>query len=174
MSQTAYQDFPDQAREGFVADSGRNDIVSRIAAEALTPFIPFGKLVVAATAQSEDLAELPDATGDVTTAGLVIGVAIADTSLETVDDLGFGAYLENKAVPVMRSGRIWVIAEDEVTDLDKPVFVRFADPGGSPPDASLGSFRTDADTADAVELPGARWRTRTVGTFQLAILELNL
>lgn len=171
MSQTSVQNFPDQAREGFLVDASPvRDIISRIAETQ----IPFGKLVVATTGQSEDLAKVPTAALDITTPGLVHGVAFADTSKETIDGLGFGAWSIDDAVGVVRKGRIWVIAEDEITDLDKAVFVRFADPGVSPPDAALGSFRTDADTADAAALAGARWRSRTVGTFQLAILELDL
>ena len=170
MSQTAYQNFPDAAFEGLRADSGAVDIVSRLA----EVIVPFGKLVVASTGQSEDLAKLPTATADITTKGLVHGIAIADPSKEGAAADLFGQYAVDQAIPVMRKGRIFVIAEDEVTDLDKPVFVRFADAGGSPPDASLGSFRTDLDVADAVELPQARWRSRTVGTFQLAILEIDL
>ena len=171
MSQLVYDNFPEQAREGFIADNTQvRDIVSRLAEVV----VPFGKFVVASTGQSEDLAKLPTVTGDITTPGLATGIAIADPSVETAKADTFGNYKVNTTIPVMRKGRIWVIAEDEVTDLDADVFVRFADAGGSPPDASLGSFRTDADTADAVQLVKARWRGRTVGTFQLVILEIDL
>jgi len=174
MSQTSYQNFPDAAREGFLADSAIvRDIVSRISEEAASPFVPFGKLVVATTGQSEKLAKLPTAAADITTAGIVHGVAMADTSKETPKGATFGYYAENDAIPCVRKGRIWVVSEDEVTDLDQGVYVRFQNPGGSPPDASLGSFAAAAG-ADYALLAGARWRTRTTGTFGLAIVELDL
>lgn len=166
MSQTAYTDFPEQAREGFPADVGLRDIVSRIAEVE----IKFGKLVVATVGQSEDLAKVPTATGDISTVGLVHGVAMADTSIETADGATYGSFPVDAAVPVIRKGRIWVLAEDEVTDVDAAVFVRHAVPGAT----GLGSFRTDADGGNATALAGARWRSRTVGTLQLAILELDL
>lgn len=173
MAQLAYQNFPDQAREGFPVDVGARDIVSRIAAEAATPFLPFGKLGAKPVGDADDTVKLPSSAAEITTAGLVTGIVMADTSIETVKDLGWGAYLENKAVPVVRSGRVWVVSEDEVTDVDQGVYVRFQNPGGSPPDASLGSFAAAAG-ADYALLPGARWRSVTVGTFGLAVVELNL
>lgn len=170
MSQTAYQNFPDRAREGFPVDTGLRDIISRLA-EA--DDIYFGKLVVATTGQSEKLAKLPAAAGDITTAGLVHGVAMADTSRETPDGATAGKYDTNDAIPVVRKGRVWVVAETEITDIDQGVFVRFQNPGGSPPAASLGSF-AGAAGVDYAALAGAKWKSRTVGTFQLAILELDL
>lgn len=174
MSQLVYNNFPGETQEGSIVDSSPlRDIITRIAKQAATPFIPFGKLVVKPLTDADDIAKLPSLTTEITTVGLVLGVAIADTSLELPEGATFGHYVEDKAVPIMRKGRIKVIAEDEVTDLNKPVFVRFADPGVTPPNASLGSFRTDADVADAVAIVGARWRTTTVGTFQLAVLEVD-
>lgn len=165
--QLAYNNFPDQAREGFLVDTSPvRDIVSRLAEVV----IPFGKFVVATIGQSEDLVKLPTAATDISVAGLGAGVAIADTSKETPDGATRGEFAIDDAVPVIRKGRIWVLAEDEVTDLDKPVFVRFVAAGLE----VLGSFRTDADTADAEELTKARWRSRTVGAGQLAILEIDL
>ena len=173
MSQTSVDTEEAVAFEGLIADSVHKDIISRLANEAATPFIPFGKLVVANASDGDDQCQLPGATGEVT-GNQALGIAIADVSVETDPDIAWGHYKQFLGVPIMRRGRIWVIAEDEVTTLAKDVFVRFADPGGSAPLASLGSFRTDADTADAVQLTQCRWLTTTTGTGTLAKLEINL
>ena len=170
MSQTVYENYPDQAREGFAVDVGLRDIITRIAEED-DMFV--GKLAVASTGQSEDLIKLPTLAADITTVGLVSGVIFNDVSRETPDAAIAAQYDTDDAVPLVKTGRIWVLAEDEITDLDQLVYVRWQVPGGSPPDASLGSFAGAASANHAI-LANARWRSRTVGTFQLATLELNL
>lgn len=173
MSQTSVSDVPAQAFEGMVRDIAMvKDTISRLANEAATPFIPFGKAVVKLTGDADNQCSLPAATADVT--DRMLGIAVADVGIEEDSSIAWGHYKAGLAVPVLSKGRIWVIAEDQVTDISLPVFVRFTDPGGSAPLASLGSFRTDADTADAVEQPACRWRTTTAGAGELAVVEINL
>lgn len=173
MSQTAVNDVPAQAFEGMVRDTAQvKDIISRLANEAATPFIPFGKAVVKLTADADNQCSLPASATDVT--DRLLGIAIADVSIEEDAAIAFGHYKEGDSVPVLRKGRIWVIAETIVTDISLGVFIRHTTPGGSPPLASLGSFRTDADTANATENTSLTWLTTTSAIGELAVVEFNL
>ena len=78
----------------------------------------------------------------------------------------------NKPGAIMRRGRIWVIAEDIVSDVTVGVFYRHATPGALP--EAFGRFRTDADTAAATVIPEARWVDTTSAVGELAQIELNL
>lgn len=164
MAQTSVDDVNEAAIEGLIYDiSQERDIVSKLSAVAA---IKPGHLGVWKATNPDNVVVLPVLTTDVT-AGTAWGVAILDTSRET-NAAGTGAdYLDEEAVPLMRKGRIWVVSEDAVDTVGLPAFVRFTD-------GVLGSFRTDADTADAVALPGATFRSTTSGVNQLVILELNL
>ena len=171
--QLQYDNFPEQAREGFKVDSSRVvDVVSRIAKETATPFIPYGKLCVHTVGDPIDQVKLPDAATEITNVGLVTGVALGERIKELTQGATFGHFLEDEAVGCLRKGRIWVIAEDTVTDLNLGVFVRFQNPGGSPPLASLGSFAA-VNTADHEALANARWRSITAAPGELAILEVD-
>jgi hypothetical protein len=169
MAQLSYTQFPDVALEGMVADTQLNkDIVSKIA--GASEVIPYGHLVVQDSAENDAVVKLPTVTAEVTD-GRAIGVAISDVSREA-SAIGGSAntgYGEEDAVPVLRRGRIWVITEDAVTVVGTPAFARFASGGGG---TVLGAFRTDADTATAVALPGATFRS-TAGAGELVLLELN-
>lgn len=78
----------------------------------------------------------------------------------------------NQPGAVMRTGRIWVVAEDVVSDISVGVFYRHATPGGDP--EFFGRFRTDADTAAATVIPEARWVRTTSAVGELTQIELNL
>lgn len=132
--------------------------------------VPFGVLVVEdTTGLSDDRAHLPQATGDITTVGKVAGLAIHTHAVEQnkggINNLG---YEPQSAMSVMRKGRAYVEVEDAVLKGGLP-FVRFV-AGAS---EQLGAFRSDADTADAVALPNARFVT-SAGAGELAIVEINL
>jgi len=116
------------------------DRVSLIAAEAIKP----GKLVVV-TVDNEATCELPNATGEVT-GGRALGIAIRDRHL-TDSDLEYQAGDE---VLIQTSGEVWVTTEAAAVSGGK-AYVRFSATGAE----ELGSFRDDADTSDAVALPGA-------------------
>lgn len=111
--------------------------------------IPFGVGVVVDPRESSPATQcrLPRLTGEIT-AGTFLGIAAADTSLPNDDGLG---YESQKSVQILRKGEIWVVTEDACVQGGQ-VFCRFQDPTA---DYGLGSFRSDADTADAVAVPGA-------------------
>lgn len=167
MPQTSVDDVNAIGFEGLIYDIAQErDIISKLSAvAAITP----GHLGVWKATNADTVVVLPVLTTDVTD-GTAWGVAIADTSRQTNAAQTGADYLDEEAVPLMRKGRIWVISEDAVATVGLPAFVRFSATGGE----KLGAFRTDADTADAVALPGATFRSTTAGAGELVILELNL
>lgn len=154
--QTTYTQFPDARLQGQMADAGMRDVVSRIATVAIT-----AGLAVVHDGTSEDRnVKLPASAAEIT-GDAFQGVAILDTSREP------GGYVAEDVVPVMRKGRIAVKVEDAVT-MGAPVFVRYAAGGDG-----VGSFRSDAGTSEAAQLPGAEY-VSSAGAGELAIVELTL
>ncbi|MDF2697903.1 MAG: hypothetical protein K0S65_6286 [Labilithrix sp.] len=154
--QTTITAEPVIGNEGAIYDSGsHHDIVTKIAQED----IPFGRYVRIVG----DQCELPDVTGEVTGRG---GIAIKDSSKPS----GAG-YKAGDPVAVMLTGRVWVRTEQALAEGVQP-FVRFAaGAGGGAP--NVGMLRTDADTATAVALPGAKMFRGTGGAAGLGVLELG-
>ena len=163
MSQTAYQQDPYIAVPGMLVDSSLDkDIISKVLTDAT---LSFGLAATHDVGQNDRKARAPAATGEVT-GGAFFGVAWFDATIEQADPpVGFS---QNDVMGVLRSGRIWVLSEDIVATIGLPAFVRFVAAGAE----ELGAFRTDADTSDAVALPGATFRTTTSGANQLVVLEL--
>lgn len=78
-------------------------------------------------------------------------------------------YPAGLTINVAKKGQFWVQPEIAVTAGD-PVFARITANG---PLTQLGALRNDADTANAIAMPGARFlSTASAGGF--AVLELNL
>lgn len=162
MSQTAYTQDPAVAVEGLLYDlSPRNDIVSGIATEA----IPFGRAVAYVTgglaSERPPHLALTAVAADVNT-GIFVGITRNEVTLEDP-----GGYAINAAVSVLRAGRIWVLAEDAVTFGGK-VFARI-----TADTRPIGRLRSDGDTGEAIEIPGALWRSTTGGADEYAVVELN-
>ncbi len=152
MSQTSYQEDPNAYLEGQLVDvSFQNEIISGISDLAT---ITFGRFVYRSGAGAADdrppRVAVPSNTVHVT-GPLGIGFAINELTLEAP-----GGYAVDKVLRIMRHGRIAMFPEDAVTSYGAPVFVRFAAGGGG---TELGAVRTDADTATAVALPGASFRS---------------
>lgn len=110
--------------------------------------------------------ELPDATGEVTAVGSLRGVSVLDFGREALPN---GVYADNEPLPILRKGRVFMVAEDAVT-ADTPVFVRFSVSGSE----ELGRVRSDADGTDAVAAPGCSFVTSTTGNDELCVVEVNL
>lgn len=123
-----------------------------------------GVVVDPQEATSGTQCRLPTATGEIT-AGTFLGITKADTSLP--NDTGTG-YADRSSVSIQRNGPIWVRTEDACAKGGQ-VFCRFQDPQTG---YGLGSFRSDADTADAVAIPGAMFMLDS-GAGELNIVELN-
>jgi hypothetical protein len=130
---------------------------TRIAEEIISP----GRCVTGVGATNEKGVNLPTTSAGVTTAGLV-GVSMFNTAKsEATSD-----YAENEPLTLVIQGRIWVRAEDVVSD-GGDVYVRFQD-------GDLGRFRSDTDGGDAAQLPSAKFRGSTSAVDELVVVELNL
>lgn len=164
MPQLSYQIDTTIAVEGALADTTTKDTVSRVSATDLGR----GRFVIrdSTAALNDKGVKLP--TADFVGSGDQEGVSMFDpTRVPTDGGLNFAQGTE---IPVLRSGRIWVVPEDAVTT-GGPVFARFTSGGGG---AVLGRFRSDADTASAAQVASGRWMSSTTGADELAILAINL
>ena len=160
MSQTVIDDTLAVGLEGQKADSGFDDVLSRIAEGA----VPFGKLVVVGT-DPDKQGQLPSTTGEITTASGILGVSIHshDNQFTAV---GEGNANED-AMNLMHKGRVYVKVEEAVTPAS-PVFARYAAGGDG-----LGSFRASDPGTAADQVPGARYLS-SAGIGELALLEVDL
>lgn len=153
MSQTSYSINQPAAVSGQL---GTAEPYSAISMNNPVDVIPFGRMV-AKVAADENGVELPDSGG-----ADLLGVAIrkvnsTDSNYPALSDVG-----------VLRRGQVWVEVEQTVVAGD-PVYVRHTDPGA----LGLGVFRKDADTADAVLVPEARYLIGASAN-GVALLDINL
>lgn len=152
---------------GAIADSSMiQDIESRINTASE---VKFG-CVVTKGASTDEIVH-PDAAAEITDEKLVRGVVVASHEMESKNDGQAPGYVPKSVVPVMRKGRIWVLAEDTITEGTSTVNVRFAANGGN---TQLGALRGAADSSFSAVLPKSKWKTSTTGNGQLAILEIDL
>ncbi|MEW5804283.1 MAG: hypothetical protein AB1847_19480 [bacterium] len=152
----------------FTAVGTTNCTVAHVVLNEAT--IPFGVLVVQDKWSGLDkTAHLPSLTAEITTASVPLGVTVHTQALEQAiagaTNVGYPAF---SSMSVLRRGRIYVQVENAVKAGDVP-YVRFSAGVGE----QLGSFRSDADTADASILPYSRFVT-SAGAGGIAILEVNL
>ena len=96
-----------------------------------------------------------------------LGVVVQSHTVEQQAD-GTAQYDATDGAPVLRRGKIWVMAEEAV-DETKPVYLRFIANGAG---KLIGYFRTDDDSGKAYLIPNANFRYRTTGA-GLTILEIN-
>lgn len=155
--QTNYNDLVASV-EGGLADSGFTDIVSRFS----SAIVLFGQgLAVVAADESAQ----PSATGFV-----FEGVALK-VNLPLDNNTGLAQYSANKAISVLRKGRVWVKSESIITNIvTDGVFLRHTVNGLLIP----GQFRIDADALKADQITSARWLTTTAAINQIALLEFNI
>lgn len=146
--------------EGMKADAGKDYVLSR-AAEVI---VPFGKLVIQGTDKDKQC-KLPTQASDVTTAALVMGVAVASHAMESKPSLSGAQYAIKDMVNVMHKGVCWVKVEEAVTPADAPV-VRHAAGG-----LGLGSF-AKTDDGDHALVANARYLS-SAGINGLALLEVD-
>lgn len=140
---------------GGLADAGENIIVSGVSAAVQN----FGKGLAYL---NTGLIALQAATG-FTFAGVTVNKNKAKPN-----STGIAVYDIGEAISILRSGRIWVNAEEAINPT-LAVFLRHTANGGLVP----GDFRTDLDGANADAVPNARWVSTTAAA-GLAILEINL
>ena len=159
----------DQAagRAGGIYDSAMvQDIESRINS---TTEVKFG-CVVSKGATSDEIIH-PILAASVTDEKLVRGIVVATHEMEAQPGSATPGYIAKSVVPVMRKGRIWVTAEDIITEGTSTVNVRVGANGGN---TQLGALRGAADSTFTAVLPKSKWKTSTTVVGSLAVLEIDL
>lgn len=166
--QTEYTINMAAGRLGAIADSAMvQDIESH---KNPTAEVKFGHVVTKGAADGDVIH--PDAAAKVTDEKLVRGIVVASHEIESrAASTGLPGYPQYSVVPVMRKGRIWVRAEDTITEGTSTVNARVAANGGN---TQLGGLRGAADSTFSAVLPKSKWKTSTSGAGQLAILEIDL
>lgn len=165
MAQLAHTTSRAIAREGACGDLQNSTIVTRFVDEANG--VKPGRFV-AKEDDGDKHVGLPDASGDVT-GYLIQGVSLLDEGRDPLRAGTNGEYLDNEPLPVLRKGTVWMLAEDAVS-AGGAVFCRHTAAGAE----ELGRVRSDADTSDAVAVPGCVFLTSTSGTDELVLVEVNL
>ncbi len=155
---------------GFtLADGDANLSNAVVTANAATIAIPFGRAVTNRTGAgtTERSARLPTATGE-TFAGITerIHSNVDVTNASPADDIGAVAPFSDFTVG--KEGE-WLVEVDEAVDESSNVFFRHTLGGDA---GAVGTFRTDADTARADQITGAKFVSRTTGA-GLAVLAVN-
>lgn len=133
--------------------------------------VKFGRFVVLGT--DKDLqGKVPAAALDITSIKAKRGVALQQHSIENKQDGLDPQYEDKHPMSVMDEGGVYVECEEAVTP-DSDVFVRFANGAGG---TEKGIFRTDADTATAAALAGARFIKASVleNGKHIAVLQLGV
>ncbi|MBW2672075.1 MAG: hypothetical protein JRD89_01500 [Deltaproteobacteria bacterium] len=152
-----------------------NGVLTLTALVAQEEALGFGKFVVNDTGVDIDAAgqvgvRLPIATGEVT--GAPAGFVRADMSRQTRETAPYAGYNSGNMVPVARKGRMWVEVESgQVGSVAAfaSVFARFVAAGTE----ELGAIRTDADTSDAVAIPGCKFTGRKIAAENIAEVEMD-
>jgi hypothetical protein len=170
--QTAVNNFPAVGVAGELVDStDSNDVISGKAAASST-FVPGTFIVLdetsTATGDSDVAVRLVAATGDVTSAYLGLGFVVQQTFGGDNSTSASANYSGPCVLPVMRSGRMWVVTEEAVAVGDD-VYIRFAAGAGG---TQLGAVRSSADTASAALLPNAVFLTKA-GAAGLAMVQFR-
>ena len=167
MSQLAYTIDQAAGRVGAIADSSPiQDHESFVNAAAE---VKFGCVVTRGAASN--LIIHPAAAAGITDEKLVRGVVVASHEMESQPGAATPGYVVGSVVPVMRKGRVWVLAEDAITEGTSIVHVRYAAGAGG---TQLGAIRGSAVASETALLPKAKWKTNTSAVNQLAILEIDL
>lgn len=173
MAQTSYSiNIPAVSYPGQIADNGQKDVLSALAVAAA---INYGTLVVTDetnTAGFDQLAgKAPGASTDISVVGAQLGVALADQARAQNPAVATPQYPQYAAVPCLRKGRVWVLAETAMVDGANP-FIRFAAGAGG---TVLGSFRNSADTATAVQMAAGQAVVRGTTTGPgYCVIELDI
>lgn len=153
MSQLSYGEQA-AAFAGMLADSGFTDKESYYQGEASAE-IPFGAMVARTAAPS---AGTPAKAIKLVDANSVLaGIVLHSHAYDARTELGTTGLKPKTVLSVLQKGRVWVNAEEAVA-LGDPVYVRHTAGSGT-----VGYFRNDADTANAVRVYGARFVTETTG-----------
>ena len=159
MSQTSVAEQAAK-RAGDKADSGFDDVISRVAEGA----VRFGRLCVLGTDEDRQCQE-PSATGQVSDPESVLGFAIRSHAIESDSAVTDPEYKDKQMVSIMRHGRVYLKSTSAFAPTDS-VFV-------SHTGANAGLVRNDNDGGNATLLAGARFRDTGVAD-DVATVEIDL
>lgn len=173
MSQTSYSiNIPAVSYPGQVADDSMvKDVLSAVAVAAA---MNFGILAVTDESNTSGFDQLackaPALTTDISVVGAQLGLVIANQAIPQNPAVVNPQYPQFYAVPCMRKGRAWVLAETAMADGLNP-FIRFTVNGA----LYVGNFRNDADTGKAVQMASGQavMRGTTTGA-GYAVVELDI
>jgi hypothetical protein len=166
--QSTYDFHPPVGYEGALVDFQTSTDGLEIGDKAATVVIPFGRAVCSAAATPYQ-AKLPTTSAE---ALRMAGVSVRDDNVigVLVGSQPTIGYPIGKFVNLLARGRIWVIPETAVNDLD-PVYVRYATT--TAPGDRLGTFSNASDAGKNVLVPGLLFRTTWSAAGQLTELEVN-
>lgn len=163
--QTTYDYQAPEALLGMVSEDFYNYVDTVIPQVA----VKTGVLLTAdkTAGKVRNAAKLPGTGAEVVKPG-----ALGIVRLDGTREIAIGATLDWPALrptPVVRRGRIWVLAESDIARWTHP-FIRFAAGAGG---TVLGGFRGDADSASAAVLTSAIAITDAAAG-ELVLVEINL
>jgi hypothetical protein len=158
MAQTTITSNPTVAVAGTFATGTATPLNTRSLEAAET--ITVGKFVVVTVADSSTC-ELPDAIAEAAS-GRGLGIALRPAS-------GATTYSAGETVTIAYVGEIWTVAEDTGCIAGAPAWVKGVTAGTY----GLGSFRSDLDTDQAVQLPNAVFTSDAASAGDLVKVWLN-
>ena len=158
MAQTSIAANPTVAVAGTFATGTATPLNTRSLEAAET--ITVGKFVVF-TVDDSSTCELPDAQAE-PASGRGLGIALRPAS-------GATSYAAGETVTMGYAGEFWVVAEDTGVIGGAVAFVRGATAGTY----GLGSFRSDVDTSNAVQLPSGTFTSDAAAAGDLVKVWLN-
>ncbi len=120
VAQLSYPEDQAIGIPGALADIGNNDVLSRLAEDAL---IPFGRFITVGT-DKDTQGKLPSIATDITDIKKALGISVHSHARESVKDQESG-YKITESMSVLHKGRIFMAVE-EAMDSDSLVFVRFS------------------------------------------------
>ena len=159
--QTTYTNLAPEGLLGLMAE----DFTRYIDTVIPQVSVKIGKMLTAdlTAGKVRNAAKLPAAAADVSKPA-AMGITVYDQTREGGSD-----WPALRPTPVMRRGRVWVLAEGDLTRWTHP-FVRHAAGAGG---TELGSFRGNADTATATQCPWVIVLTDAAAG-ALALVEISL
>lgn len=118
--QTIFNDNPEFAIPGLLADNSDYDGISR-AAEGE---IPFGRFCVLGTNVDKQV-KLPSSSAEITTLLKNMGISVLDQSYVSDPTMSAPGVKDTESLDILRQGRIYVQVEEAVTP-ESAVYVRYA------------------------------------------------
>jgi hypothetical protein len=176
MPQLSYSIVHGNGYEGSRADSG--PLEADAALNTSVAEIPFGRVVVLDTSGVSTLGPndyVPaKLIAGAPAAGTILGISLYDPARETGGAIGsVPAIVAGDMFSVCKHGDVYMVPEQDVTPAD-PVFVRHTANGSPGTYDAIGRVRKDADTANAIAVPGWRFKGKGLAGTLVAVEIIRL